>query len=148
MKISLSQTFLNSDDTPAIDGQTKEPITLKQILVSSLLAGQEDKIKRYNLFRDIKKSKVGFVVLNVEDVAFLKKAVLECQPTLVAGQAHEMLENEYVSEKPHSSDIGQRSSPMKEELMKLRNTILAEKLKLEKVSDNEREPPTDYGKDQ
>jgi hypothetical protein len=100
MKISLTQSFLNSDDTPAIDGQTKEPITLKQILVSSLLAGQEDKIKRYNLFRDIKKSKVGFVVLNVEDVAFLKKAVLECQPTLVAGQAHEMLENEYVSETP------------------------------------------------
>jgi len=30
-------------------------------------------------------------------VAFLKKAVLECQPTLVAGQAHEMLENEYVA---------------------------------------------------
>jgi hypothetical protein len=96
MKISLTQTFVNSDDSPAIDAATKEPITLKQILTSSLLAGQEDKIKRYNLFRDIKKSKVGFVALNVEDVAFLKKAVLECQPTLVAGQAHEMLESEYI----------------------------------------------------
>lgn len=148
MKISLLQQFLNSDDSTAIDAATKEPITLKQILVSSLLAGQDDKIKRYNLFRDIQKSKVGFVTLSVEDVAFLKKAVLECQPTLVAGQAHEMLENEYISEQPHSSDIGQISLPMKEELMKLRNAMLAEKRKLEKVSDNERESPTDYGKDQ
>jgi len=97
MKISLTQTFVNSDDSLAVDNITNEFITLKQILISSLLAGQDDKIKRYDLFRDIKKSKVGFVTLNVEDVSFLKKAVLECQPTLVAGQAHEMLENEYVA---------------------------------------------------
>lgn len=104
MKISLTQAFMNADDSPAIDGETLKPITLKQILVSSLLAGQDEKIKRFNLFRDIKKSKVGFVTLNVEDVAFLKKVILECQPTLVAGQAHEMLEVGYVEDVAYPAD--------------------------------------------
>lgn len=105
MKISLTQAFLNADDSPAIDGETSKPITLKHILVSSLLAGQDEKIKRFNLFRDIKKSKVDFVTLNVEDVAFLKKVVLECQPTLVAGQAHEMLEVGYVEDVAYPTDV-------------------------------------------
>lgn len=92
MKISLAQPFENADGTSA-------GITLKEILIGSLLdsrAPDDEKIKRYSLYRDIKKSKVGFFVANVEDVAFLKKVVLLSQSTLVVGQAHEMLETPYV----------------------------------------------------
>lgn len=98
MKIDISQEFLNTDDSVA-KNQDGKPLTLKDILIASLLmpgTAEGDKIKSYNLYRDIKKSKVGFVLWNAEDVAFLKKIVLSSQPTLVVGQAHEMLEREFV----------------------------------------------------
>lgn len=104
MKIDISQEFLNTDDSVA-KNQDGKPLTLKDILIASLLmpgTSEGDKIKSYNLYRDIKKSKVGFVLWNAEDVAFLKKIVLSSQPTLVVGQAHEMLEREYVSATPAS----------------------------------------------
>lgn len=99
MKVDISQEFLNSDDSVA-KGQDGKPLTLKEVLIASLLVpttAEGDKIKCYNLYRDLKKSHVGFVQWNAEDVAFLKKTVLSCQPTLVAGQSHEMLEREYVA---------------------------------------------------
>lgn len=98
MKVDISQVFLNSDDSVA-KGQDGKPLTLKEVLIASLLmptTAEGDKIKCYNLYRDLKKTKVGFVQWNAEDIAFLKKTVLSCQPTLVVGQAHEMLEHEYV----------------------------------------------------
>jgi hypothetical protein len=98
MKIDLSCEFENADGTPAIATDTKKALTLKDILIGSLLDGRapdDEKVKRYSLYRDVKKSKVGFIDVNVEDVAFLKKIVLSTQSTLVVGQAHEMLEIPY-----------------------------------------------------
>ncbi len=96
MKIDISQRLENADGTPALNG--KEPVTLKDILIGALLSPAEegDKIKHYNLYRDLRKTKVGFVSWSAEDIAVVKKAVTRTQPTLVMGQAHEMLEREYV----------------------------------------------------
>ncbi len=92
MKVDISQCFENADGTSA-------GVSLKDILIGSLLDGRspdDEKVRRYSLYRDIKKSRVGFIQINAEDVAFLKKAVLSTQSVLVVGQSHEMLENEYL----------------------------------------------------
>jgi hypothetical protein len=99
MKIDLNQEFENADGT-------KTGLFLKDILIGSLLDGRapdDEKIKRYSLYRDVKKSKVGFIDINVEDVALLKKIVLSTQSTLVVGQAHEMLETPYSSPAPEAA---------------------------------------------
>ena|ERR1700690_1224606 len=100
-KIDLQQTYENADGTVAIDPRTKAPMILKDILIMGLLNDDQrnplsakEKADRYSLYRDIKKSKVGYVLLDAEDVVLLKKAV-EVLPTLTLGQTHEMLEREY-----------------------------------------------------
>jgi hypothetical protein len=101
MIIDLTQTFVNADDSPAIDAETKAPISLKSILIQACLteAGQngqpianDEKVKRYDLYRTIKKAD-GTVKLTAEDVALLKRAA-GVFPILVMGQIHEMLEKE------------------------------------------------------
>lgn len=108
MKIDLTQQYENADGTKAT-AQTasegyKEPLTLKHILIQVLLSDADEnrqpvpsgeKIKRYDLYRSINKSKVGFVLLSAEDVSFLKKAALVL-PTLTAGQTQTMLETPFV----------------------------------------------------
>lgn len=98
MRIDLSQEFENADGSAAI-GADGTMLVLKDILIGSLLdvrAPDDEKLKRYSLYRDVSKSRAGRISVNVEDVAFLKKIVLATQPTLVVGQAHEMLERQYV----------------------------------------------------
>jgi hypothetical protein len=95
MLIDLTQVYVNSDDTPALTGDTRQPITLRFMLVQALLAespnvSTEEKIKRYSLFRDIKKAG-DTIELPVEDIAVLKRAATIFS-TLVMGQTHEMLE--------------------------------------------------------
>ena len=101
MIIDLTQTFTNADDSPALDAETKKPIDLKHILIQACLTeasanGQplpnEEKVKRYDLYRTIKKAE-GTVKLTAEDIALLKKAA-GVFPILVMGQIHEMLEKE------------------------------------------------------
>ncbi len=96
MKIDIGRQLENADGTFARNGDGV-PVTLKDILIGSLLAPVEEdaKIKHYSLYRDLRKTKVGFVSWSAEDVVIAKKAVLRTQPTLVAGQAYEMLESEY-----------------------------------------------------
>ena len=106
MKISLSQEFENADGTPAILGGQK--VTLKDILIGSLLDGRspdDEKVRRYSLYRDVKKSRVGFIEISVEEAAFLKKVVLATQSVLVTGQAHEMLETPYIVPKGKKVDV-------------------------------------------
>ncbi len=99
MLIDLSQIYVNADDSPAVTADTKQPVTLKFMLVQVLLSGvgadgqplrTEEKIKRYSLYRDIKKAS-DTVELPAEDVALLKQAA-NAFDTLVMGQTHEMLE--------------------------------------------------------
>ena len=98
MKIDLTQQYENANGTLATDFETKEPITLKEILQQVCLAEgtkPEDKVKRWNIYRSLKKTKVDFVILEAEEVALLKKAVTETHSVLVVGQTHEMLEKPY-----------------------------------------------------
>lgn len=99
MLIDLTQVYLNADDSPAVTADTRVPVTLKFMLIQALLAGvgpegqplqSDDKIKRYSLYRDLKKAD-GVIELPAEDVALLKHAV-KVFDTLVLGQTHEMLE--------------------------------------------------------
>jgi hypothetical protein len=98
MKIDISQEFENADGSPAIDAKTNKPIALKSVLINALLqdggpsTSQEEKMRRYALFMDLKKTEVGFVTWNSEDAAFAKKAVASAYPTLVVGQAFAMIE--------------------------------------------------------
>lgn len=98
MKIDINQQLSNSDGTLAIEDDTKAPVTLKKILVQVLLAPageNSEKIKKFSLYRDLIKTKVGFVSWSAEEVALIKKTVLDTHATLVAGQVHEMVEREY-----------------------------------------------------
>lgn len=101
MRISLTQPFFNADDSPATDAATKKVMDLRwsltQICLHEIGAdGQplrgEAKVKRYDLYRKIKKA--GEVIsLTAEEISLLKDGALAF-PTLVAGQTREMLENE------------------------------------------------------
>lgn len=99
MQVDLTQQYLNANDTPALTGDTQEPITLKFMLIQALLSEvgpdgrpipPDEKVKRYSLFRDIKKS-TGTIELPAEDIAILKNAAKTFN-VLVMGQTHEMLE--------------------------------------------------------
>lgn len=101
MKVDLTQVYENADGTPAVLGD--KPLTLKYMLVQALLSDVDEnrqpvasgeKIKRYDLYRSINKSRVGFILLSAEDTAFLKKVALVL-PTLTAGQTQAMLEAPY-----------------------------------------------------
>ncbi len=106
MLIDLSQTYVNADDSPAVTADTKEPVTLKFMLIQALLSDvgfegsplrADDKIKRYSLYRDLKKAGAN-IELPAEDVALLKH-VAKSFGTLVLGQTHEMLERGAVRDK-------------------------------------------------
>jgi len=94
MLIDLDQTYVNADDSPAVTADTRQPVTLKFMLIQALLGGNdgtpEDKLRRYSLYRTLKKAG-STVELPVEDIAFLKKAATAFD-TLVLGQTHDMLE--------------------------------------------------------
>jgi hypothetical protein len=109
MKVSLDQVYIQGDDKPAIDAVTKEPVTLKTILLQVCLhesTKPEEKVKRWNIYRSLKKTKEPFILLEAEEVALLKKAVTETHNVLVVGQTCEMLEKPWeppvkvVPEKP------------------------------------------------
>lgn len=99
MKIDLRQQYANANDTPAVDAETKKPITLKDILLQVCLhegTKPDEKVKRWNIYRSLKKATTPFILLDAEEVSLLKKAVTETHSVLVVGQTHEMLETAYV----------------------------------------------------
>lgn len=111
MKIDISQELMNSDGKVAIEAESKEPFTLKHALIQILLANageNSDKIKKYGMYRDVVKSRVGFVSWTAEEVALVKKTVLETHATLVAGQVHEMMEREYQPPAPEVEPVHER----------------------------------------
>jgi len=97
MKLPLDQVLVNIDDSPAKDEGGNE-ITLRSALIRSVLAEVdgdmqpvkgEDKIKRYSLYRTIKKA-TPETEFEPEDVVLLRKACLVFAP-LSAGQIRELL---------------------------------------------------------
>lgn len=96
MKIKLDSPLLNEDETPALEKEV--PVTVRTVLIRAVLSDIDDslqpvkgeeKVKRYNLYRTIKKG-TDETDFEVEDVALLRKAVL-IFPPLVAGQVREAL---------------------------------------------------------
>jgi hypothetical protein len=111
MLIDLTQTYLNADDSPAIAADTKAPVTLKFMLIQALLSGigsngqpvpPDEKIKRYSIYRDLKKAGAT-IEMPAEDVALMKDAV-KVFDTLVLGQTHEMLERTAAKPIPYYPD--------------------------------------------
>ena len=97
-KINLSLQYANADDTPAINADDKTPVTLKQMLIQACLSDSQNgdnskKVKKYSLYRDLKRAKKE-LNLSSEDIVLLKEAIMNW-PTLVVGQTHEMLEGQY-----------------------------------------------------
>jgi hypothetical protein len=104
MLIDLMQTYVNADDSSAVTADTKQPVTLKFMLIQAVLSDvgpdgravqSDEKIKRYSLYRDLKKAGAT-LELPAEDIAILKNAA-KIFPTLVMGQTHEMLERQVLT---------------------------------------------------
>lgn len=96
MKIVLETVLSNLDDSPAMEGE--KPVTARTALIRATLSdvdetGQavkgDDKIKRYDLYRKLKKATVD-TDFEVEEVAALRKHVLVF-PTMTAGQLRDLL---------------------------------------------------------
>lgn len=99
MKIDISQVLHNFHDekpfTINVEGKV-ENLTLKKVLINSL--GMEEKgldkaavLKRYDFALRVLKAE-GEMECSVEEVALVQKLVIKTYPTLIAGQAHRMLE--------------------------------------------------------
>lgn len=97
MKLPLDQVLLNTDDTPAKDETGKE-VTLRAALIRAVLAEMdgdmqpvkgEAKLRRYDLYRSVKKA-TGDTDFSPEDVVELRKAVL-IYPPLTCGQIRDLL---------------------------------------------------------
>lgn len=97
MKLPLDVVLLNTDDTPAKDESGKE-VTLRAALIRAVLAEVdgdmqpvrgEAKLKRYDLYRSIKKGTVD-TDYSPEDVVEMRKAVL-IYPPLTCGQIRDLL---------------------------------------------------------
>jgi hypothetical protein len=96
MKLNLDAPLFNQDDSPAMEGD--KPVTARVALIRAVLSEVdgdqlpikgEEKIKRYGLYKLVKKA-TEETEFDVEDVAALKKAVLVFPP-LVAGQVRDLL---------------------------------------------------------
>jgi hypothetical protein len=97
VKLNLDQIMVNVDDTPALDEKGKE-ITLRSSLIRAILSEidgdmqpvkGEDKIKRYNLYKQIKTADTD-TDFSPEDVVVLRKAVLVFPP-FTCGQVRDLL---------------------------------------------------------
>jgi hypothetical protein len=121
MLIDLTQTFVNADDSPAVIAGTQTPVTLKFMLIQAILAEAspdgrpvppDEKIKRYSVYRDLKKAGAT-IELPAEDVALLKDAA-KIFPTLTLGQTHEMLERTAVKPIPFKErpDFDAKGEPL------------------------------------
>ena len=95
MKVNFEKVLTTMDGEPLKDGQEK--LTLKSVCVNALLAtisgdtpSGEEKLTRYLLANQIYTD--NEIELNSEDVSKIKKMVGMSFPTIVVGQAFQMLE--------------------------------------------------------
>ena len=80
--------------------ENKEPLTLRNVCEEALLIDGKDekitadeKIKRSKLGMKILLSEVNEIEMEAEEIVMLKKLIFEKQPTLIAGQCANHLEN-------------------------------------------------------
>jgi len=96
MKVKLNEKIRGIDGKP-LKKEDKEDLTLHDLCIEACLVpvkGEEDtpeeKVKNYLLFKRIADKKE--VELKAEEIAFLKQRIGKLRPTLVVGQAWEILE--------------------------------------------------------
>jgi len=111
MKIKLNQKLQEQDGTDIVVGN-RPPMTLKDVIINSLLAGKRDprtgqiedvpekeRIQKYDLIRKIRDIKLE-VELKSEDVAFIKGLISKHQQSpMILGEALEMIEGKYLAMK-------------------------------------------------
>ena len=113
MKVKINQVLLgiNGEELPNLSKQsstilkdgvktkTKSPsLTLKDVIVVSLLnpiqgETSEDKWRKYEIYKKVKDTK-SEVILDIKDLALVKKCIGVIQPTLIMGQCFELLEGQ------------------------------------------------------
>ena len=107
MKIKLNQKMQEHDGSDVIAGD-RPPMTLKDVIIASLLAVKRDprtgqteevpekeRIQKYDLIRKIRDKKLE-VELKSEDVAFIKGLISKYQQSpMILGEALEMIEGKY-----------------------------------------------------
>ena len=107
MKIKLNQKMQEHDGSDVIAGD-RPPMTLKDVIIASLLAvkrdlrtGQaeevpeKDKIQKYDLIRKIRDKKLE-VELKAEEVSLIKGLISKHQASpMIVGEAFQMIEGKY-----------------------------------------------------
>jgi hypothetical protein len=101
MKLPLNQPLLNADDTEATEPTSSggiQTVTLRAALIRAVLSEHdgdmqpvkgEDKIRRYNLFKVLKKA-TDDTNFDPEDIVVMRKAAMIFAP-LSAGQVRDLL---------------------------------------------------------
>lgn len=97
-KINLEYQLIDANDAPVLmDPTTKQVASVRRLLITALLQETpgatiptEKKIRRYDLYRTIKKG-AEQLELPAEDIVLLKEAV-SVYPPLILGQLFEQLE--------------------------------------------------------
>jgi hypothetical protein len=97
MKVDVTQNIKNLNDTFVIDVMTKEPVTLRDVLITSVTMDVKnqpksgpDKLKCYQF--GIKLQESDTVELTTDDIVFLKQEVAKVQGTLIYGRVCDILE--------------------------------------------------------
>lgn len=100
--VDFSTKFTQIDGTPFLDANGKpdeKPATLGTVAVNALLANYPDeqnlpadeKVKRFVLAEKIQVHPTD-ALINVDDIALIKKLIAKGYPTLVVGQAWRLLD--------------------------------------------------------
>ena len=99
MKIQLNQEVQDEFGYPIVRGN-RPPMTLRDIIVNSILAPVRDeeerpKQEKWEIFKKIRSVKTMEVELKAEEVALIKKLIAKFQSQLIMGECHEMIEGKY-----------------------------------------------------
>lgn len=98
MKVKINTTLKGVDGVKELPNpETKSALTLKDILISSLLTPDEKddekkKFEKWEIFKKIRDAQDGEAELTIEEMALVKKGVGKFQPPLILGQCFELLE--------------------------------------------------------
>lgn len=95
MKIKINVQLKGVDGISAI-GDTENPMTLKDVCVSSILTpvaddSEKGKFEKWEIFKKLRDAKEE-VTLTAEEITVIKKGIGKFQPPLILGQCFELLE--------------------------------------------------------
>ena len=103
MRIDLTQVFEGRDGKPITDSSDpSKSLTLGELLITAVLnapAAEGEKMKRYDLYRKLRKAR-PIESFRMEELVDLKKASLAVCTVLTVGQVHAMLDKDEPEEPP------------------------------------------------